>query len=1034
MKKALKIFGIALGSLIGVVLLVVGAAIWVVFTPERLTPIVRDVAKEYITCEHHIGKVELTFFSTFPQFGLDIDSVVIINAVEGEESDTLFAAPKLVATVDVAELLDNKLHIYALRMPDVKAHIFINELGENNLDIFNLSPDTTTTEDTTAFALPFQEIKVDALHVSAQEVTFSNLRDSMDVAVAGLALDAKAKSINDIHLQLAVAAADATLQDIQYAKQLSLAVDIPAVVNYEQMGITLNQAHITINQWDVALDGWVRAQEDIEMDMRVALQDWQIGEILTLLPPTLLSSLEGITANGVVSLNAHARGVYNDETMPIVDAHLVLQDGEGKYAELPYTFHSLALDADMHLDMQDKQQTMVQIHDLKAQTGKSSLQGKGMVKDLLGNMWMDVQTSMNVDMVDVRYFLPEDMHVEGRAKGKIGLQIYMDDLLAMALEKGTVNGDVQLIGIQYDADGIYAALPDNHLKIQIPNARPSRKEVGWLSGTLSAKSGEVKIDSLLQTELGTTEIAVEVSNILGKGPRLHATLALQSAEQIHVVMDSMDITVAQPMMTADAIYNMQDTTEMPSADAEVKFGRLYGHYTDIQADVIGGILTAALHAPRMKAGLEVQSLKASMGEDYAIQTQHVAIDAAAKYNKDGGDNILLTWRPMLNVDMKQAEVTIAGWEQKLLIPDMDLAYSNRDFHIESSKFILGNSDFELTGDVKHIGRWLREQGTLEGELNFISNHTDANELLVLLSADDESEEDRLEDTGQPLLDSTNTYSVEKNNEEREPFLVPKNVDVILNTQIKETNFFNQTARELGGKIYIKDGTLILEEMGFICNAAKLQLTAMYRTPRKNHIYVGFDYHMMDINIQELIGMIPQIDTMLPMLRSFKGEAEFHLAAETYTNAQYEIKPSTLRGAASIFGKDLVVMDSETFSKISKLLLFSKKTENRIDSISAEMTLYKKEIDVYPFCVSMDNYMVALGGRHNLDMSFKYDVNVLSPIYLGVNVSGTLDDLDIKLTRCKYAKDFKPIFHRKVDTQSAELRSMIRESMRKNVKL
>jgi hypothetical protein len=114
-------------------------------------------------------------------------------------------------------------------------------------------------------------------------------------------------------------------------------------------------------------------------------------------------------------------------------------------------------------------------------------------------------------------------------------------------------------------------------------------------------------------------------------------------------------------------------------------------------------------------------------------------------------------------------------------------------------------------------------------------------------------------------------------------------------------------------------------------------------------------------------------------------------------------------------------------------MFNKKTENKVDSISAEMTIYKKEIDIYPFCVSLDNYMVALGGRHNLDMTFDYDINVLSPIYLGVNVSGNIDDLDIKLVKCKFAKDFKPVFNRKVDSQSMELRNMIRESMRKNVK-
>ena len=330
--------------------------------------------------------------------------------------------------------------------------------------------------------------------------------------------------------------------------------------------------------------------------------------------------------------------------------------------------------------------------------------------------------------------------------------------------------------------------------------------------------------------------------------------------------------------------------------------------------------------------------------------------------------------------------------------------------------------------MKNIGRWMRNKAVLEGELTFESEKTDVDELLAMLSAEEGSEEEA------PADEAMRLSGDEAKGEATEPFLVPTNVDLALNTRIKEAHVMNQVARNLGGKVYIKDGILVIEEMGFICNAAKLQLTAMYRTPRRNHIYVGFDYHMIDINIQELIGMIPQLDSMMPMLRSFRGEAEFHLAAETYTNAQYELKPSTLRGAASIFGKDLVVLDNETFSKISKLLLFSKKTENKVDSISAEMTIYKKEIDVYPFCVSMDNYMVALGGRHNLDMSFNYDVNVLSPIYLGVNVSGNLDDLDIKLAPCKFAKDFKPRFNRKVDTHSAELRSMIRESMRKNVKI
>ena len=97
-------------------------------------------------------------------------------------------------------------------------------------------------------------------------------------------------------------------------------------------------------------------------------------------------------------------------------------------------------------------------------------------------------------------------------------------------------------------------------------------------------------------------------------------------------------------------------------------------------------------------------------------------------------------------------------------------------------------------------------------------------------------------------------------------------------------------------------------------------------------------------------------------------------------------------------------------------------------------MYKNQIDVYPLCVQMDKYTVAMGGRHRTDMTFDYDINVLSPIYLGVHVGGDMDNLKIKLAKCKYAKDFRPHWYQKADTQSLEMRKIIKESMEKNVRI
>ena len=989
MKKALKIVGITLGSIFILLAVVIGSALWVVFTPERLTPIVREVASEYVKCDHEIGKVELTFFSTFPHFGLAIDRLTVINPVAGAPSDTVVHIPHAVVSVDVLAFLNEKtLSIPTLRLPNLQANIYVAADGSTNYDVLGEEAEGDEAGDTTTFALPFDKIMVEELALSAQSLQYISLPDSIHTGLQQLDLRAKVNDWEQILLTLGIGSIDATLGAQTYAEGMRLSTTLPMGIDLGRMRVDLHDAHIAANNLDLTLNGWAELGDTLQTDMRLTLNEWAIDSVLALLPITLDKDVVQLVKGGTCTL-----------------------------------------DATVKLNMADGADNEVLVHNLAAHVKHTDLQARGTVKDPLGNVWADVRAEMNVLMADIRAFLPKDMQIAGRVKGNASVQMYLDDLMAMQLEKGTITGDMQLIGVNYRADGMAAKLPNNRLQFQIPNSRPSRSEVNWLAATLYTDGGEVSMDMPLAAELGKTTIAVEANNILGDAPWLHATIEVQSDAQLHAQMDSMDMTIVRPEVKAYVAYHVQDTSVMPVLDAQVAFDHAKGYYADIQVDIQPSTLRAKLQAPRLQASLQTASLQAQIGEEMQVKTGQVAMSAAARYNKRGGENLLLKWNPQLSVDMHEAEVALSDWEQKIVVPDIDFTYTNRECKIEQSKIIIGNSDFALTGELKNIGRWLRNKGVLEGELTFESEKTDVNELLALLSAEEGSEEEAIRREGEEAI----RREGEEISEETEPFLVPKNVNLALNTRIKEAYVMNQTARNLGGKVYVKDGVLVIEEMGFICNAAKLQLTAMYRTPRRNHIYVGFDYHMIDINIQELIGMIPQLDSMMPMLSSFKGEAEFHLAVETYTNAQYELKPSTLRGAASIFGKDLVVLDNETFDKISKLLLFSKKTENKVDSLSAEVTLYKKEIDVYPFCVSMDNYMVALGGRHNLDMSFNYDVNVLSPIYLGVNVSGTLDNLDIKLAPCKFAKDFKPLFHRKVDTQSAELRSMIRESMRKNVK-
>ena len=980
--KALKIIGWTLFGIVMAVIATVCIAMYVIFTPERLTPIARQAADKFVTCKYEIGEVDLTFFSTFPRFGLRADGLLLINPMSGAQNDTVVEAKHLVATVDVMEFLNNaNLHVHEAILEDAGVHFFIAEDGTTNLTgAFVTSPDTTE-EDTTAFSLPFRQLTVDGLRIKAKTIDFIDKKDTIEASLGQTELRASADSWDAMLIKLDAHDVCANLKGEKYADSLRVDLLARMAMNLDSMHFAIKEGSLALNEFEVQVKGDVTLGDSIDIDAKIETGKWEIQPLLALVPAQFTKALKDINVDGVIRLDADVKGIYSETSMPLVTAHLTLEDGKGAYKPLPYTLRDLALDAEAVLDLNKKTPSTVTVHQLKAKTKDSQLSADGKVNDLLGDMLLDLRLQLDANLPDFAYFLPDSMRVDGRTKGTASAKIRLSDLTDMRLQKGRIAAELDLTDIRYEQDSMIAVLPKTHAKVQIPNANPSRKSVNWARVELETDKIDFVMGANTNALIDAAVIRAEVANVLDKKQEYFAA---------------------------------------------VRFDALDARYDDITADLKASEIEAFVDGgQKVSAKLKTLALNAKMGEELTAKTGSLALEAAARYNKDG-ENALLKWNPRLKIDLKNGVVNMPErLPEPVIIPSIEFKYSNREMTIDNSRIELGNSDLELKGNVRHIGKWFRHKEILEGELEIISNHCDANQLLAWLSADEGSEETA---NAQPQTTDDAAKA------ESEPFLVPKDVDLALHTHMKEVDIFNQHAKDLKGGIYVRNGILILDEVGFICRAAKLQLTGMYRTPRRNDLYLGIDYHMIDIDIDELLSMIPNLEDMVPMLKSFKGAAQFHLAAETYLNAKYEPKMSTLRGAASLTGKDLVVLDGETFSTISKLLMFNKKTENKIDSINAEITVYKNQIDIYPLCVQMDNYMVALGGRHRTDMTFDYDINVLSPIYLGVHVGGNMDNLSIKLAKCKYAQDFRPHWYQKADNQSRELRERIKKSMEKNVRI
>jgi hypothetical protein len=214
----------------------------------------------------------------------------------------------------------------------------------------------------------------------------------------------------------------------------------------------------------------------------------------------------------------------------------------------------------------------------------------------------------------------------------------------------------------------------------------------------------------------------------------------------------------------------------------------------------------------------------------------------------------------------------------------------------------------------------------------------------------------------------------------------------------------------------------------------MQLTAMYTTPRRNHLFAGIDFHLLDIEIENLLNMIPHLDTIMPMLKSFSGRGDFHLVFELYLDSLYNPKYSTILGAASVIGTDLEIAESDMLRRIARTLRFRNRDEIRVDTLNAEFQVRRGEIRVFPFLLSVDRYKVVVGGWHNLDMQFVYNVSIVdSP--LPFRLSAEIDTSRrwmIRPARARWPRFYRPAAPNAVEDRQMQIRRQIREALTSRV--
>ena len=199
MKKALKIAGITLASLVGIVIVAELIFVNTVASPQRLTRLLKQIAPQYINCNLELEKASMSLFKTFPNFGVDIEHVALINPMEGSPSDSLASIDQLTVAVDIKKLLKEKeIELKECSLENALVNIFIDPEGKSNLNVFKAQEKADSSAGNFDYLVNIEQIKL-----KNTRLKFTDRPSHFSIQFEGIDMDLNgAFQNNDIQAEL----------------------------------------------------------------------------------------------------------------------------------------------------------------------------------------------------------------------------------------------------------------------------------------------------------------------------------------------------------------------------------------------------------------------------------------------------------------------------------------------------------------------------------------------------------------------------------------------------------------------------------------------------------------------------------------------------------------------------------------------------------------------------------------------------------------------------------------------------------------
>jgi hypothetical protein len=293
------------------------------------------------------------------------------------------------------------------------------------------------------------------------------------------------------------------------------------------------------------------------------------------------------------------------------------------------------------------------------------------------------------------------------------------------------------------------------------------------------------------------------------------------------------------------------------------------------------------------------------------------------------------------------------------------------------------TNFNANGHFDNLIGYALKDETLAGVLNVSADKVDLNKLMGTTSA-----------TAAPAPAAKDTAAKTATPAASEPFAVPKNLNLTLNAKAGSVKYDKVDYKNIAGTLAVKDETVSMKDVKMEALDGTIALGGSYSTKvSKKKPDISLNYDIQNLDIQKTFMAYNTVQKLMPIGQFIAGKLTSKLTLNGKLGETMMPDLSSLTGSGSMLLLQGVLNKFAPLDKLATALDISGLKEISLKDVKSYFDVADGKVFVKPFNVKVQDVVMEIGGKHGLDQSIDYVINMKVPREkLGTKANGLVNNL------------------------------------------